>query len=54
MDGAAWWATVYGVTRVRHDLASKQKLTYFISWSELLAFIDFLLFDGLDLWKEVL
>ena len=54
MDGAAWWATVCGVTRVRHDLASKQKLTYFISWSELLAFIDFLLFDGLDLWKEVL
>ena len=23
MDRGAWWATVHGVTRVRHDLASK-------------------------------
>ena len=23
MDGEAWWATVYGVTRVRHDLMTK-------------------------------
>jgi len=23
MDRGAWWATVRGVTRVRHDLASK-------------------------------
>ena len=26
MDRAAWWATVHGVTRVRHDLAIKQQL----------------------------
>ena len=25
MDRGAWWATVSGVTRVRHDLASKQQ-----------------------------
>ena len=25
MDGGAWWATVHGVTRVRHDLAIKQQ-----------------------------
>ena len=54
MDGAAQWATVCGVTKVRYYLASKQKLTYFISWSEFLAFIDFLLCDGLYLWKEML
>ena len=23
MDGRAWWATVHGVTRLRHDLATK-------------------------------
>ena len=23
MDGEAWWATVHGVTRVRHDLETK-------------------------------
>ena len=23
MDRGAWWVTVHGVTRVRHDLASK-------------------------------
>jgi len=23
MDRGAWWATVHGVTRVRHDLATK-------------------------------
>ena len=23
MDGGAWWATVHGVARVRHDLATK-------------------------------
>ena len=23
MDREAWWATVHGVTRVRHDLATK-------------------------------
>ena len=23
MDRGAWWATVYGVARVRHDLATK-------------------------------
>ena len=23
MDGGAWWATAHGVTRVRHDLATK-------------------------------
>ena len=25
MDRGAWWATVRGVTRVRHDLAIKQQ-----------------------------
>ena len=24
MDRGAWWATVHGVTRVKHDLAAKQ------------------------------
>ena len=24
-DGGAWWATVHGVPRVRHDLATKQQ-----------------------------
>ena len=23
MDGGAWWATVHGVTRIRHDLLTK-------------------------------
>ena len=23
MDGAAWWATIHWVTKVRHDLATK-------------------------------
>ena len=26
MDRGAWWATVHGVARVRHDLASKPPL----------------------------
>ena len=25
MDRGAWWATVYGITRVRHSLATKQQ-----------------------------
>ena len=25
MDSGAWWATVHGVTRVRHSLATKQQ-----------------------------
>ena len=25
MDRGAWWATVHGVARVRHDLATKQQ-----------------------------
>jgi len=25
MHRGAWWATVHGVTRVRHDLATKQQ-----------------------------
>ena len=25
MDRGAWWATVHGVTRVRHDLATNQQ-----------------------------
>jgi len=25
MDREAWWATVYGIARVRHDLATKQQ-----------------------------
>ena len=25
MDRGAWWAVVHGVTRVRHDLVTKQK-----------------------------
>ena len=25
MDRGAWWATVHGVTRVRHDLATEQQ-----------------------------
>ena len=24
MDGGAWWVVVHGVTRVSHDLATKQ------------------------------
>ena len=24
MDRGAWWATVHGIPRVRHDLATKQ------------------------------
>ena len=27
MDRGAWWATVQGVKRVRHDLATKQEET---------------------------
>ena len=27
MDKGAWWATVHGVCRVRHDLGTKQTLT---------------------------
>ena len=25
MDRGAWWATVHGITRVRHDLVTKQQ-----------------------------
>ena len=25
MDRGAWWATVYGITRVRHSLVTKQQ-----------------------------
>ena len=28
MDRGAWWATVHGVARVRHDLATKHTHTY--------------------------
>ena len=27
MDRGAWWATVHGVIRVRHDLATKERDT---------------------------
>ena len=27
MDGGAWWATVHGVTRVRHGLVTKPQLS---------------------------
>ena len=33
MDGGAWWATVHGVTRVRHDLAVKQQQTQYLFFS---------------------
>ena len=26
MDREAWWATIHGVTRVRHDLVTKQSV----------------------------
>ena len=29
MDGGAWWATARGVTRVRHDLATKPPRRFF-------------------------
>ena len=28
MDRGAWWATVHGIARVRHDLATKQQTQY--------------------------
>ena len=28
MDRGAWWATIHGVARVRHDLATKPKKDY--------------------------
>ena len=28
MDSGDWWATVHGVTRVRHDLATKQQHSF--------------------------
>ena len=28
MDRGAWWATVYGVPRVGHDLATKERETH--------------------------
>ena len=30
MDGGAWQGTVHGVTRVGHDSATEQQLTYFM------------------------
>ena len=34
MDRGAWWATVHGVTRVGHDLATRQQQAPYImgSW----------------------
>ena len=29
MDRGAWWATIYGVTRVRHDLVTKAPPYYY-------------------------
>ena len=28
MDRGAWWATVHGVARVRHDLVTKPPISY--------------------------
>ena len=30
MDGGAWWATVHGVTRVRHSLVTEPPLQVLI------------------------
>ena len=30
MDRRTWWATVYGVTRVRHDLETKQQQIFIL------------------------
>ena len=30
MDKGAWWATVYGVARVEHDLATKTAIQYIV------------------------
>ena len=30
MDRGAWWATVHGVARVGHDLATKPPLTTYV------------------------
>ena len=32
MDGGAWWATVHGVARVRHDWATSLSLFTFMHW----------------------
>ena len=34
MDRGAWWVIVHGVTRVRHDLATKPPPSYLALWEE--------------------
>ena len=40
MDRGAWQATVHGVVRVRHDLATKQQTLYYIEWAALLGSVS--------------
>jgi len=35
MDRGAWRATVYGVTRLRHDLATKPRPLYLLLWARI-------------------
>ena len=36
MDRGAWWATVHGVAKVRHDLVTKQQYFHFCTASDTL------------------
>ena len=32
MDRGAWWATIHGVTRVRHNLVTEHTCIHYVIW----------------------